>query len=465
MSYNDLLNLTTDDILKILGSISEAVALSDELGRVIWMNRSLCDLLNISVEDWKGKTTRQLIKEGYIKKSLANIRTKDTQTGFILMNDGKEFMSTVRPIYDKDNKIKYYLSISTFLEELDELKDQLDKLKRQNSRYHSEIQCLREIIFLGNEMIFESIEMKSLINDVAKVVSFDTTVLITGESGVGKEVLAKTIHQNSRRKNGPFIPVVIPSIPPNLLESELFGYEDGAFTGANRGGKIGLFEIAQGGTLFLDEIGDCPYDIQVKILRTLETNEIRRVGGTKTIKLDIRVIAATNKNLHQMVERGLFREDLFYRLNVFPLNIKPLRERPDDIEPLCEFFIENLNNKYNTKKKFSKKGIENLKSYYWAGNIRELKNTVERLVILSEDDTITVTDINAIFDGLNNESRQPMNSAKKTHDSAWQTYEAYEQQRILEVLKQVGGNKTKAAQILGISRTKLYVKLKNNVQN
>jgi transcriptional regulator with PAS, ATPase and Fis domain len=460
MLQNNLSDLTSEDFFDILSSISDAVALSNEEGRVIWMNKSLCDFLNISQDEWLGMTTRELIKAGYITRSLANIKSKGIQTGIILTKNGREFMSIVRPIYDKDGSIKYYLSTSTILEELTELKDQLEKLRRQNERYQGEVQCLREILFLENELVFESSEMERLAGKIIKVAPFDTAVLITGESGVGKEVLAKTIHQKSKRKDGPFIPVVIPSIPPNLLETELFGYEDGAFTGAIRGGKTGLFEIAYGGTLFLDEIGDCPYDIQVKILRTLETSEIRKVGGIKNIKLDIRILAATNKDLPQRVRDGLFREDLFYRLNVFPIHIKPLRERPEDIEPLCEYFVGNINSKYNTKKKFSKKAMTKLKEYPWYGNIRELKNVVERLVILSEDDTITMEEINAILGNSTNGFRRQLTEVQDDNISPWEKYESYERSKILETLKQVKGNKTKAAQILGISRTKLYAKLR-----
>ena len=462
MLQNNLCDLTSEDFFDILSSISDAVALSNEEGRVIWMNKSLCDFLNITQDEWLGMTTRELIKAGYITRSLANIKRKGIQTGFILTKNGREFMSIVRPIYDKDGNIKFYLSTSTILEELNELKDQLEKLKRQNERYQGEVECLREILFLENELVFESPEMERLARKIMKVAPFDTAVLITGESGVGKEVLAKTIHQKSKRKNGPFIPVVIPSIPPNLLETELFGYEDGAFTGAIRGGKTGLFEIAYGGTLFLDEIGDCPYDIQVKILRTLETSEIRKVGGTRNIKLDIRILAATNKDLPQLVRDGLFREDLFYRLNVFPIHIKPLRERPEDIEPLCKYFVGNINSKYNTNKKFSKKAIIKLKEYPWYGNIRELKNVVERLVILSEEDTITMEEINAILGNSTNGFRRQLTEVQDDNISPWKEYESYERFKILETLKQVGGNKTKAAQILGISRTKLYAKLRKD---
>jgi transcriptional regulator with PAS, ATPase and Fis domain len=462
MTSNPLLELTGDDFLAVLGGLSDVVALSNAQGRVMWVSRSLCESLNISQEEWLGKTTRELIKEGHLARSLANIKTDEAQTGIILTKNGKEFMSIVRPIYDKEHNIKFYLSTSTLLEELNELKYQLGKLSRQNKRYHGEIQLLRELLFIANEMVFESIEMKSLIDYVIKIAPFDTTVLITGESGVGKEVLAKALHLNSRRKNGPFIPVTIPSIPANLLEAELFGYSDGSFTGAARGGKVGLIELSHGGTLFLDEIGDCPYDTQVKILRTLETNEIRRVGDAKTTKLDIRIVAATNKNLAQMVEKGLFREDLFYRLNVLPLHIKPLRERPQDIEPLCEFFIDKLNNRYNLRKQMSRIALEKLINYTWPGNIRELRNVIERLVILSEDDWISIEDVNAILGHLIDDVPVNMKQNQSMYESTWHKYESYEQSKILEVLKQVGGNKSKAARILGISRTKLYQKLRNN---
>lgn len=456
------LNLSTDDLFQILDNLSDVVILSNQEGRVIWMNKYICDLLGISGDKWMNKTTQDLINEGQITQSLANIKTNKTQKGFILTKNGKEFMSIVRPLYDDKNNVKFYLSTSMVLQELIELKDQLEKLRRQNNRYHREIKCLRDILFLDQDIVFESAAMESLVSKAMKLAQFDSTVLITGESGVGKEVLAKTIHKNSNRKSGPFIPVVISSIPENLLESELFGYTEGAFTGAVRGGKMGLFESAQGGTLFLDEIGDCPYDIQVKILRVLENNEIRKVGETKNIELDIRIIAATNKNLPQMLKQGLFREDLFYRLSVLPLYIKPLRERPEDIDPLCEFFLDKINKKYNMKRFLSPAALVNLKSYSWHGNVRELRNVVERLSILSESDNISGDDVNAIlYNSTGNSPQNPRNS-EPNNMSTWDKYISFEQSEILDVLKRVGGNKSKAAQSLGISRSKLYRILKND---
>lgn len=456
------LNLSTDDLFQILDNLSDAVILSNHEGRVIWINKYVSDLLGVSAEEWMGKTTLELIKEGQITRSLANIKTNNMSTGFILTKNGQELMSFVRPLYDEKKNVKFYLSTSMVLQELSELKDQLENLRRQNNRFYREIKCLRDVLFLDQDIVFESAAMESLVSNAIKLAQYDSTVLITGESGVGKEVVAKTIHKNSNRKGGPFIPVVISSIPANLLEAELFGYTEGAFTGAVRGGKIGLFESAQGGTLFLDEIGDCPYDIQVKILRALENNEIRKVGETKKIDLNVRIIAATNKNLPQMVEKGLFREDLFFRLNVLPLHIKPLRERLEDIKPLCEFFIDKINKKYNIKRVLSTTALENLKNYSWQGNVRELRNIIERLSILSDSDYITGDDVKAILNNYIGDSPQNPIISTLENTSTWDRYKFFEQSEILDVLKKFGGNKSKAAQALGISRSKLYRKLKMN---
>lgn len=221
-----------------------------------------------------------------------------------------------------------------------------------------------------------------------RVASMDTTVILLGETGVGKEVMARYIFQHSQRAKNSFIKVNCGAIPENLIESELFGYEGGAFTGANKNGKIGLFELANNGTLFLDEIGELPKDMQVKLLRALQEQEIMRVGGTKPVKINVRIIAATNRNLEEMVKDGTFREDLYYRLTVFPISIPPLRMRKKDIIPLALSFLKKLNQKYQMKKYFTDLSMQLLHEYDWPGNIRELKNIVERAIIISPADAI-----------------------------------------------------------------------------
>ncbi|WP_156203188.1 sigma-54 interaction domain-containing protein [Candidatus Syntrophocurvum alkaliphilum] len=230
--------------------------------------------------------------------------------------------------------------------------------------------------------------MERLIHQAIRVGQVDTTVLITGESGVGKELIAEIIHNNSNRRAGTYVKLNCAAIPENLLESELFGYEAGAFTGAKKEGKIGLFQVADGGTLLLDEIGEIPLHIQVKLLRAIQEREIIRVGGTKSIKIDVRLITITNKNLEQMVKAGEFREDLFYRLNVIPINVPPLRKRKDEIPLLANYFCDKFNRKYKLNMTIKDDALKLLMEYKWPGNIRQLENFIERLIVTSATNSI-----------------------------------------------------------------------------
>lgn len=255
----------------------------------------------------------------------------------------------------------------------------------------------------------------SLIHHIAPT---DATVLITGESGTGKEVLADEIFRNSNRKNERFVKLNCASIPAQLFESELFGYEKGAFSGANAKGKPGLFELANHGTLLLDEIGDMPLDLQVKLLRAIQTKEITRIGGIKPIHLDVRIIAATNCNLKAKVADGTFRQDLFYRLNVVPIKIPPLRERKDDIEALCDFFIRKFSEKYHSSFSLTELQLDYLRSYNWPGNIRELENIMEYLVICSSGVGAVNNEMITNLLGISNEIVENPMSASATETAA-----------------------------------------------
>ena len=237
-------------------------------------------------------------------------------------------------------------------------------------------------------MVVEDSRTEKVLSMIDRVAPFDTTVILFGETGVGKEVFAKYIYQHSARKNKPFIKVNCGAIPANLVESELFGYEKGAFTGADKNGKMGLFELANTGTIFLDEVGELPLDMQVKLLRVLQEQEFERIGGRKPVKVDVRVLAATNRDLEEMVKQKTFRQDLYYRLMIFPVHIPPLRERPDDILPLAQLFLQTLNRKYDFKKYLSPLSVKMMQDYSWPGNIRELRNIIERAVIISNEDEI-----------------------------------------------------------------------------
>ncbi|MEW5784391.1 MAG: sigma 54-interacting transcriptional regulator [Bacillota bacterium] len=238
----------------------------------------------------------------------------------------------------------------------------------------------------GDDSVVPSLNplVKQMVANCLKVASINTTVLITGESGVGKEVLARTIHRAGDRSSGEMLCINCGCIPENLLEAELFGYEEGAFTGARKGGKVGLFQIAQGGTIFLDEIGELPSPMQVKLLRAIHDKQVFPIGSPVPVAIDVRIIAATNKDLKQLVREGLFREDLYYRLNVIPIHVPPLRERKEDIAPLANFFIKKYSLQFGLQKSFTPEAIDLLKNYSWPGNIRQLENIIQRAIIFSD---------------------------------------------------------------------------------
>ncbi len=295
-----------------------------------------------------------------------------------------------------------------------------------------------------------------------KVAKSDAAVLITGESGTGKELIARAIHRNSRRKNGPMVTINCGAIPGELLESELFGHEKGAFTGAHRA-RTGRFEIADQGTIFLDEIGDMSPELQVKLLRAIQEKQFERVGGSQTIKVDIRVISATNKDLPAAIETGTFREDLYYRLNVIPIRILPLRERKDDIMPLVGHFQTMLARRYDEyrTKKFSPEAIDTLMGYDWPGNIRELENMVERISVLVEDETVGSAHLPACMSGSTSHQGLPSVVSVFQNDVGFaQAVELYQTSLITHALKTTGWVKARAAEMLKMNRTTLVEKIK-----
>ncbi|MBS3777598.1 MAG: sigma-54-dependent Fis family transcriptional regulator, partial [Bacteroidales bacterium] len=408
---------------------------------------------------WKGKKPNLATKKGIIDKPVVfdAIAKGEEACGIIKTVKGKEVIVRCKPVYNSTGKIKFLVSTSTTLNELNNLWVQLVKERKKGQENRREIHKLRDVLMIGENFIFESPGMRETLNKIKKIAPVDCNLLITGESGVGKDSIAKTIHKNSPRAQEPFIPVNISALPENLIEAEIFGYEGGAFTGASNVGKNGLFELAHGGTLFLDEVGDIPHNTQVKILRAIEEGEIRRLGSNRRIKLDIRIIAATNKDLMEMIKKRYFRDDLFYRLSVIQLHIKPLRERIEDINPLCRSFINNFNYKYNMSKRFSDSAFYLLEQFSWLGNVRELKNFVEKCAILSEKDIITAEDIRSNSENITNFTTSQQFSTKP---DVIKDYEINEKNRILEALEYCKGNKSKAATHLGISRSTLYRKIK-----
>ena len=311
-----------------------------------------------------------------------------------------------------------------------------------------------------DNFIGDSKPIQKVFELIERVADTDSTVLITGESGTGKELIAKAIHYNSYRRDNPMIVINCGAIPEELLESELFGHEKGAFTGAHKM-RIGRFELANGGTVFLDEIGDMSPNLQVKLLRILQEQKFERVGGTRTLEIDVRIIAATNKNLINAVNRGRFRQDLYYRLNVIPMKVPPLRLRKPDIPLLVDFFTKRFDKRKDKRIiEFTQEAVNALLNYTWPGNVRELENLVERLVILSNDEKISLEDIPDSIKGKTSKVESIEVKIPKDGIVFEQAVEEYEKKLILQALSETNWVKTKAARLLNINRTTLIEKMK-----
>ncbi|WP_411740026.1 sigma-54 interaction domain-containing protein [Peribacillus sp. S4] len=389
----------TDKLNRALDAIIEnsydGIYITDQDGITLYTNSAIERITGIPKEYYIGKSVDQLIKRGILNASVTHKVVKLRRTVSVVQDNfaGKETLITGSPVFNAEGEIEQVVTNIRDLSDLNELMHELTKANELNHQYKQEIEKLRKITSKDG-VVFVSDKMKMIYEIAERISDIDATVLILGETGVGKDVLARNIYNRSiRSKKGDFIKINCGAIPADLLESELFGYEGGAFTGANQKGKPGMFELAESGILFLDEVGELPLQLQVKLLRALQEREIQRIGGTKPKKIDVRIIAATNRNLSEMVKTGDFREDLFYRLNVIPITIPPLRERREDILALTDLFLTKANEQY----KFSKEIDSRLKEYFyqhdWPGNVRELINIVERLVVLTDNRILSINDL------------------------------------------------------------------------
>lgn len=393
--YKTQLSETPDEILfqafskelqGILDCIDAGIYIVDDKKRIVMINKNAREKLSTDPDFVIGKPLTDLVKMGVFPAeeivTLPVFETKKPNT--IIRASKNHAIATALPQLDGD-KVVRVIETDQVLNELINIKSTIEEEIELNEKYKSELEYFRnKEMSAADEIIAESPAMKKLLTTAAKVASSDATLLLLGESGVGKEVMAKFIYKNSSRSDKPFIKLNCSALPENLLESELFGYEKGSFTGASSKGKIGFFELADQGTLLLDEIDTLPLHLQPKLLRVLQEGEIIRIGGTKSIKVDVRLIAATNSNLAQAVAEGRFRQDLYYRLNVIPLDIPPLRDRTADIMPLAGHFIEKLNEKYHKYKHINYTCGPVLSGRTWPGNVRQLENLMER-VYLSTD--------------------------------------------------------------------------------
>ena len=432
-------------------------------GIIVTNEQGLITMTNKTIAEFLGKKSDQLIGK-QIDKFLNLTLYKKDSISEVKKIKNRECLITQQPMI-QDDKLSGFIVKVTF-RGLDQLKDALlrvNTLERQVNYYKSELKRFNSKQRFGiDNIIGHSEVIASLKNQARQAAKGFSNILLLGESGTGKGLFAKAIHNESRRV-GPFVTINCASIPDNLLESELFGYAEGAFTGAKKGGRSGKFEHADHGTLFLDEIGDMSLALQAKILRALQDKEFERIGSTKTIKVNVKIIAATNKNLEDLVNRGQFREDLYYRLNVIPLRIPPLRERKEDIKPIAEYIINNFNDTMGTRVTgISSEAMAILRNYDWPGNIRELENTIERAINLNPmgvieaghlPDILKITGkMSAIFNHMNRNGYKNELNYKISKEKG-------EREVILIALKETRGNKSKAAKLLGICRSTLYLKL------
>ncbi|MDA8235307.1 MAG: sigma 54-interacting transcriptional regulator [Clostridia bacterium] len=384
----------------IIESSFDGIGILSADGTLLKVNSSYRRITGLLAQDCGvGRKVAELEQEGHVSQAVGVLVLKYRQPVTIRqkIKTGKEVLITGSPVFDEEGEVFRIVCNIRDLSELNNLRDLVEKSRNINDLYARELKELRALQLAHEDIIFRSQGMKLVLEMARKVAKVQSNVLITGESGVGKEIIAKIIHKLSVACAGPFMQINCGAIPENLLESELFGYEDGAFTGARTGGKPGVFELCNGGSLLLDEIGEMPLHLQVKLLRAIQNKEILRVGGSKPHIVDVRIIAATNKNLEQMVEEKTFRADLFYRLNVVPIKVPPLRDRVEDIVPLILHFLEKFNMRYGSNKRMEPEVYQTLEQYSWSGNVRELENLVERLVVITDEQLIKHTDLPAIL--------------------------------------------------------------------
>ncbi len=382
---NEFISKTpNEELLSVLDYVQDAIIIDDENGNTLWLNKAAEELYSIDKKEIIGHNISELETSGIFSPSVAKMVLEKKKSVNILHSnkEGKKLLTTGSPIFDQNQQIKKIISTSRDITELIQLKNRIEDVQTALDELKSQ-----KKVFYG-DIIANSPTMYNVIQLAKRLAQIDSTVLITGESGVGKGVIAKLLHETGKRKNYPFVKVNCGAIPDNLIESELFGYESGAFTGSRKEGKKGLFEMAQNGTIFLDEISELPLHLQVKILQVIQDKDIQRVGSVESVSVNVRIIAASNKDLLSMVNEGQFREDLYYRLYVVPINIPPLRERQEDIIPMVRHFLQKYNKKFNDKKRIDPNTIAMLIKYHWPGNVRELENIIERLIITTKGSII-----------------------------------------------------------------------------
>ena len=470
----------------ILDLLSDGVYISDRKGRTLRINSAYERLTGLKKENLVGRNVQELTGKGLFDTIINPkiVQTGKPATSVQTDQRGNKLLLNGYPIFGEDGSVALVVTFVRDVTLMVHLKEQLAYQRRLIEKYRTNVEYINEESVQRHPLIAQSPAVAQLISFIESVAGTDATVLLQGETGVGKDVFARRIHQLSPRNGKPFLKVDCPTIPENLLESELFGYAPGAFSGARAKGKLGFFEMADKGTLFLDEVGELPVAMQAKLLRVLQDREIVRVGSTQTRKVDVRVISATNRDLEEEVRNGRFRSDLFYRLRVAVHTIPPLRERKEDILPLAQLFLSRYASRYNKTIRFESGLEEMFLGYRWPGNIRELQNLIQSLVIVNDGECIRISDLPSNMVGhLSGTCRDSASPAVERNDpgikgidipaselcpdlatgnrSLKEIMSALEQKVLLHALE-VYGSHAKVAERFKISRTTLFRKLQKN---
>ncbi|MED0965016.1 sigma 54-interacting transcriptional regulator [Bacillus paramycoides] len=441
------------DLHAILSSIYDEILVVNHKGELIRYSETVInDFWGSNLKDLLGKNLLDLEKKGLFSPSVTRLVLEQQKKVSVVQEtkSGRKILAVGNPVFNESGELHRIIIASRDITEATRLKTELHEIKKISEQYKKELDDFKNKDRFLKKLIYCSPKMEQIINQAKKIADFSSNVLISGESGVGKEVIAQAIHQLGKRSAKPFLKLNCGAIPETLLESELFGYTKGAFTGADKNGKEGYFKRADQGILFLDEIGEMPLHLQVKLLRVLQEQEVIPIGSTIPTKINVQIIAATNKSLEKMVEAGTFREDLFYRLNVIPLQVPPLRERMEDVPVLAFHFLQQLNEKYNKNYHLTPDALNLLEFYSWPGNVRELQNMIERLVVSADDPVIEAEFVSKFLTpGYDFKKSKPVITRVLPLQEA---LHSVEEQLILLAMKQYKTT-TKAAKALGISQS------------
>lgn len=445
-----LKNMHIDAVMMAFESSYDGIHILDSEGNTLYINEACTRIEGVSKEEAFGKNIRELVDAGVYSESvtLKVLETKKPTTIIQTAKNGNEILATGAPTFNEDGSIDNVIVNSRDITDL-------NNLKRELSARETELERLRLEQSHFENVIAKSTAMKKVLGIALTVSKVDSTVLLTGESGVGKGLLAQFIHDNSSRAKGHFIKIDCSSIPETLIESELFGYEAGAFTGAEKSGKIGLLEMANGGTVFLDEIGEMPLSMQPKLMRAIQDREIVPVGGKEPRKLDVRFVSATNVDLVKMVEEKTFREDLYYRLNVVPIHIPALREREDDILPLIKHMLDKINTRYDLNKELAAEVYNALLGYSWPGNVRQLENIIERMLVSTASDVVYINEIPADMFKGKDKDKFSFDIEGKSYGTLLAEYDKF----IIKEMISREGSIPKAAKKMNVDPTTLRRKL------